>query len=325
MSFMSEPQHVLVYEFLSAGGIIAGLAAHEQAELLEQGTAMRDAMLADLADPGALPGLRLGCVVPPSGPGAALPAGVEPLAARPGETHARLLQRAAQQGRKVWAVAPETAGLLLQLARAVPAPQWLGCTPDAIQVAGSKAATRRQLAAHGVAVPDAAPGTPGPWVVKPDDGAGAAGARRHPHYDAAWADMQQRGRDGLACTMEPWVDGEALSLSLCCAAAGAQLISVNRQDVQVDGTGALHFLGVRPAVLETASERGRRLAALAASVMRALPGLRGFAGVDLVWHPERGPVVIEVNPRLTTAYVGLSAALGFNVAQRLLAAQQEAA
>lgn len=317
---------MLVYEFLSAGGIIAGLAAHEQAELHAQGTAMRDAMLADL---GALPGLRLGCAVAPDGPGAGpavLPAGVEPLAVQPGETHARLLQRAARQGHSIWAVAPETEGLLLQLAQAVPPSQWLGCTPAAIRVAGSKTATCRQLAAHGVAVPDAAPRTPGPWVVKPDDGAGAAGARRHLDYDAALADLRRRGRDGLACTLESWVEGEALSLSLCCGAAGAELISINRQEVQVDGAGTLHFLGVRPAALETGSERGRRLAALAASVMRALPGLRGFVGVDLVWHPERGPVVIEINPRLTTAYVGLSAALGFNVAQHLLAAQlQEAA
>jgi predicted ATP-grasp superfamily ATP-dependent carboligase len=51
-----------------------------------------------------------------------------------------------------------------------------------------------------------------------------------------------------------------------------------------------------------------------------MPGLRGFAGIDVVWHPSRGPVVIEVNPRLTVAYAGLSAALGGNLAAALLAA-----
>ena len=49
-----------------------------------------------------------------------------------------------------------------------------------------------------------------------------------------------------------------------------------------------------------------------------MPGLRGFVGIDLVWHEERGPVVIEVNPRVTCAYVGLSAALGRNLAAELL-------
>ena len=45
---MSIPQHVLVYEFLSAGARVARVSAQEQAELRAQGMAMRDAMLADL-------------------------------------------------------------------------------------------------------------------------------------------------------------------------------------------------------------------------------------------------------------------------------------
>ena len=44
---------------------------------------------------------------------------------------------------------------------------------------------------------------------------------------------------------------------------------------------------------------------------QALPGLRGYIGVDLVLT-ESEPVVIEVNPRLTTAYLGVRSALGGN-------------
>jgi predicted ATP-grasp superfamily ATP-dependent carboligase len=60
------------------------------------------------------------------------------------------------------------------------------------------------------------------------------------------------------------------------------------------------------------------LRATAAQVARAIPGLRGYVGVDLVWHAVLGPVVIEVNPRLTSAYVGLSAALQRNLAAAVL-------
>ena len=59
---------------------------------------------------------------------------------------------------------------------------------------------------------------------------------------------------------------------------------------------------------------GRTLAALAERIGHAIAGLRGYVGVDLVWHARRGPVVIEVNPRVTCAYVGLSRALGRNLA-----------
>jgi predicted ATP-grasp superfamily ATP-dependent carboligase len=60
-------------------------------------------------------------------------------------------------------------------------------------------------------------------------------------------------------------------------------------------------------------------ATLAQKVARALPGLRGFVGVDLVWHPSQGPVAIEVNPRVTSAYVGLSAHLQRSLAAEVLA------
>lgn len=324
MSFMSLHQHVLVYEFLSAGAMIAGLSAHEQADLLAQGTAMRDAMLADLC---ALPGLRVACVVGPDG-GTDRPevAGIEPLVARPDEPHALLLQRAAQDGAMVWAVAPETGGELEALARAVPAPRWLGCRPEAIALATSKRATCRHLAAHGIAVPQAPPHAAGHWVVKPDDGAGAADTRRHASFAAAQADARQRGpsgpSSGAGWTLDPWIDGEALSLSVCVHENEAHLLSINRQQIEVDAQGQVHFLGVQAAATAPDCERGgrlARLARLAAQVVQAMPGLRGFVGIDLVWHAQRGPVVIEVNPRLTTAYVGLSERLGFNVAQVLLA------
>jgi predicted ATP-grasp superfamily ATP-dependent carboligase len=44
-----------------------------------------------------------------------------------------------------------------------------------------------------------------------------------------------------------------------------------------------------------------------------------------VWHATRGPVLIEVNPRVTSAYVDLSATLGCNVAAGVLAARVDQA
>jgi predicted ATP-grasp superfamily ATP-dependent carboligase len=331
MSFISTTGHpqVLVYEFLSAGGILAGTSPGEQAELRAQGTAMRDAMLADLA---ALPGVQTRCVVPvdaaQAGPGRApvpdLPVqGVQPVPLPAGASHGALLCRAAVGGAVVWAVAPETAGVLEALAQAVPPSQWLGCAADTIALAASKSATRRHLAAHGIAVPETGPGGAPAWVVKPDDGAGATDTRRHDSLAAAQADARHRANRGEECVVEPWVPGEALSLSLCCHGGTGRLLSINRQHIDVDAQGTVQFRGVTPAALDPAQGHGPALARLGAAVARALPGLRGFVGVDVVCNDDGRPVVIEVNPRLTTAYVGLSARLGFNVAQRLLAALPE--
>jgi predicted ATP-grasp superfamily ATP-dependent carboligase len=60
-----------------------------------------------------------------------------------------------------------------------------------------------------------------------------------------------------------------------------------------------------------------RYAALADDIARALPGLWGYCGVDFV-ETSAGPIVIEVNPRLTTSYTGLHRAIGINSAQLVL-------
>jgi tyramine---L-glutamate ligase len=52
-------------------------------------------------------------------------------------------------------------------------------------------------------------------------------------------------------------------------------------------------------------------------VARALPGLAGYVGVDLMVG-ESGMTVLEINPRLTTSYVGMHAAIGDNPARMVL-------
>ena len=49
----------------------------------------------------------------------------------------------------------------------------------------------------------------------------------------------------------------------------------------------------------------------------AIPSLRGYVGIDFI-QTEEGPMVLEINPRLTTSYCGLRSALGVNVADLVL-------
>jgi predicted ATP-grasp superfamily ATP-dependent carboligase len=275
---------VLVHEYLSAGGALAGAGDAVTDELLRQGRAMRDAMAADLR---ALPGVDVRC---PSHDDWA---------------------SAVHDADAVWSVAPETDGLLAALCASVPPPKWLGCDARATRVAGSKRATRVALAAAGVPVPDEAGGA-GLHVVKPDDGAGATDTFVCGTFDAACA------RAGDGDVVEQWVDGDAMSATWLCGRRGAELLAINRQRIDVDGQGRVSFHGVEIAVEPVTGERGARLQRLAGKVFAALPGLFGLVGIDFVWHPTRGPVVIEVNPRVTSAYVGLSARLGRNVAGMLL-------
>jgi predicted ATP-grasp superfamily ATP-dependent carboligase len=68
--------------------------------------------------------------------------------------------------------------------------------------------------------------------------------------------------------------------------------------------------------VNAASDDGT-LASLADRIAAAIPGLWGYVGVDLVLTRD-GPVVLEINPRLTTSYCGMGQALGINTAGLVL-------
>ena len=294
---------VLVFEYLSAGGRLDVQAPPP--ELLAQGLAMQQALVQDLSN---LPEVALHVVHSGEAPPAAA------------DWPSWLSARAAHVDR-VWAVAPECDGLLLALHGAVGATRWVGCSAGAIATASSKSATLAQLARHGVCTPlaFATQAVRGAWVVKPDDGAGAADVRVHTHHADALADHAARARLGQRSTLEPWVDGEALSLSLLCAPGQAELLSINRQQIERSADGTLTYRGVQTVALPLTHAWAGALRDCAAAVARALPGLHGYVGVDVVWHAARGPVAIEVNPRLTCAYVGLSKRLGRCLGGEILA------
>ena len=314
-------KRILVCEYLSAGGLM-GAAEAASDELLAMGTSMRDALVADLLRAQVyavtVATCARACVVP--SPAVA----VQPHA---DESVVDFVACQADRHDAVWVVAPETDGLLGQLQACVDPARWLGCDAASIKLASAKRATLLHLAEAGFTTPLAFEHAPEirRWVVKPDDGAGAVDTRVHASADAAWDDWTQRSRSGRAMAVEPWVEGEALSLSLLCRAGRTELLSVNRQRLSIDADGLLRYAGVDVNVLPLADARGALLAALATRVGGALPGLRGFIGIDLVWHAQRGPVLIEVNPRVTCAYVGLSEALGRNLAADVIEAHAQEA
>ena len=317
-------KRIFVYEYLSGGGELGDSRA-PGGELLAMGQAMRDAIVLDLIALRDYDVSVASCALAsPAPPGAVA------VTSQAFEAPFDFVARLADAHHLVWIVAPETDGLLAQFQRSIDPARWLGCDGAAIRLASGKRATLMGLNDAGVPTPLAFEHEPEVtrWVVKPDDGAGAQGTRLYKSPEAAAEDWSRRSRAGQAMAIEPWIEGPALSLSLMCSAKGAELLSINRQHVRVDAEGVLSYHGVEINALPLARQRraaqaaGPRAAALhdvATRVARALPGLRGFVGIDLVWHARRGPVVIEVNPRVTCAYVGLSQALGRNLAADVIA------
>jgi predicted ATP-grasp superfamily ATP-dependent carboligase len=303
-------KRIFVYEYLSGGGEMA------PGELLAMGQSMRNAIMADLLRLGNLDLSVATCTL-----ASRVPEPARPVTPRNGEPAFEFVRRQANTHDLSWVVAPETDGLLARLQQCVDPERWLGCDAPAIELATRKRMTLTTLAESGIATPLAFEHEPETmrWVVKPDDGAGAVETRLHHDQELAMEDWSTRSRAGRAMAIEPWVEGVALSLSLLCGPKGYELLSINRQHLDIDAQGLLLFRSVDVNAMPLTDPRAAKLGALAARVHRAVPGLRGFVGIDLVWHERRGPVVIEINPRVTSAYVDLSRALGRNLAAEVIA------
>lgn len=301
---------LLVYEHVTGGGM---LHQSPSASLVREADLILRALLRDFANhPVTLLTTRDPRLPPLEG--------ITTLVPEAGEDSAALFCRALDQVDAAWPTAPETDGTLESLARLTltRGRVLLGCRPDAIVVAASKARTAATLAAAGIPAvptftsPDQIPDSPGAWVVKPDDGAGSEDTRQVTDWEAARTRLMSRPGHYVA---QPWLAGVPLSLSLLCQDAGTELLAVNRQRVTI-ADGAVRLEGLE--VNAEPDAHGRHLA-LALRIRRALPGLLGYVGVDLL-ATEEGPVVLEINPRLTTSYCALRAARGVNVGARVFAA-----
>lgn len=313
---------ILLYEYLSANG-----NANEPAceDLHMQGRTMRDAVARDLA---RCADVALTCVAGHDEAHGTMDTTCTrdwcfaPFAIPP----TRFLAAEARRHDAVWVIATETQGVLGALCDAVDPARWIGCDAATRRIAGSQRATARHLALAGVATPRAwsadAPldvaRDASAWVVKPDDGAGCVDTCRFDDYRLAEYAFRRRSAAQERVTLEEWIDGDALSLSLLCRHGDAQLLGINRQHIGIDD-GQIRYGGLTANAIPLSGDRAATCRALAARVARALPGLAGFVGIDLVWHPRRGPVVIEVNPRVTCAYPALAGRVDVNMAACVVA------
>lgn len=300
---------VFVYEFVTGGG----LARQElPCGLVHEADLMVHALLRDLEQ---IPGVEV-CTsrdprLPPLN-------GFEVITPDPGEAPRAYYERGLATADAGWPVAPETGGVLERLAQSTIDLQkiLLGCPARAVRLAASKYVTATVLRDAGIPVVPTflfaadIPDLPGRWVVKPDDGAGSEDAMVVADAPAARRRLQT---DPGRLAAQPWLDGEALSLSLICADGRALMLAGNRQRVRNIG-GRLVLSGIS---VNAPFDRGGILRELADRIAAAMPTLWGYVGVDLVWT-RFGPVVLEINPRLTTSYCGLRDALRTNVAAMVL-------
>ncbi|TWU02105.1 ATP-grasp domain-containing protein [Neorhodopirellula pilleata] len=158
------------------------------------------------------------------------------------------------------------------------------------------------------------------FVVKPRDGCGALDMRSYTDLDQALRSMSPHE------ITQRWVVGQPASVSIvacqadhCCTFLPAvwQNIRSNHDEM---AESCLSYQGGSGPV---SHEFQLRAQALATRVIESMPGKpAGFVGMD--WIAGNDPAqdcVIEINPRLTTSYVGIRRMVSENITQRLFAIQ----
>lgn len=309
---------IFLYEWATGGGLVEEPGALP-ASLVREGTAMLGAVAADFA---RLASCHVTALRDPRVLQLALP-GCELVDVICRFSHAEEFDRLSAEADATVLIAPEFDHILLDAAERVVAAggRLLSPSPEFIRIAANKHDTCQRLAAASVPVP---PGCvlepdeslpvdfPYPAVLKPLDGAGSQDTYivSGPHDSPRAYAWPRR--------LERYVPGMAASVAMLCGPAGRVSLPASTQRISNDGR--LRYLGGE---LPLSVGLAQRAADLAQRALAALPPATGYVGVDLVLGREptgSEDVVIEVNPRLTTSYVGLRCASRTNLAGAMLKA-----
>jgi tyramine---L-glutamate ligase len=220
-------------------------------------------------------------------------------------------------------IAPEFDDHLRSLSQAVldGGGRLLGSLPKAIELTGDKLATADFWRRRGVPHPptqslgpaESAPFA-GPWVMKPRCGAGSQATfliRSSADLLAAWAPAFYECPDGDFIA-QPFIAGQAASVALLIGDKQTIPLLPARQHLSQDGR--FHYQAGSLPLPAPLAERATKLALQAVA---GIDGLRGYVGVDMVLA-DHGDYAIEINPRLTTSYLGLRQLCQQNLAELML-------
>ena len=321
---------ICLYEYFTSGGLwemtgSADVGYQERfANLMSEGRAMVSALATDLA---AIEDVEVICLRDARSSDWQ-PSGCRIVDVGDACDDAQLLADLAATSDWTLVIAPETGGALTERCRRVVASggRMLGPAPALVALASDKQRTAAHLAAAGVPVPQGIEHRAGqPWprdfrypaVWKPLDGAGS-------EWIELIADDQSPSTApaGLLGRLEVFQPGMPASVSFLCGLSRHMVLPPCSQQLSDDGH--FRYLGGTTPLPTALAARATRLAERA---LATLAGAFGYLGVDLILGGRddgADDCVIEINPRLTTSYIGLRAACQQNLAHAMLRLCQSA-
>jgi predicted ATP-grasp superfamily ATP-dependent carboligase len=333
-------------EYITAGGCSS---KRLPPSLLREAQLMRDALLADLS---AINDIEIvtshDARLHLAAEHMLMPC-IETICIGPNDNAITIWQTLLQRCDAVLLIAPETEQLLSKLTSmaAMAGVKNLGCTQSAVDLATNKYDTCRRLQAASIltiatyrvneflqpALQHSLPADRA-YVLKPIDGAGctntlyfndaaALNSYLNRELDADSnaarppANNAQPASPPSDLIIQPYQAGTPASMTLLCKQGRSWLISCNQQHIVINQEQNPASIEYRGGQVNSLPQQHAVFAQLAQTIAAAIPGLNGYVGVDVIIDGAH-IYVVEINPRITTSYIGLRESLGCNPMQLLL-------
>ncbi len=213
-----------------------------------------------------------------------------------------------------WIIAPESEGILETIITHLDKEKitLINCDINSIHITSDKLTCAQHLTKNGILTAqnmtrEEALAYAQPVIIKYRHGAGCEGLMRCENGKQAL----QLIDDYLMWVVQPYLEGNHLSISLLFSNNDVRVMSVNEQIIEGERKLALKACHVN------AYPVNENIQILANKILNTFPGLKGYVGVDLI-DVQGDYYIIDINPRLTSSFVGLSGVLEDNPAELCL-------
>jgi len=320
--------NLLIFEYVSGGGYTNTKLS---ASILSEGYGMLQSLISDCKATGhnvtTLLDSRLKEFNPPNEADQIISV------SSPNELSAKLKEQSSVTD-AVYVIAPESSQVLEKLVHTIETSGGtsLNCEIDAIERVSNKMTAYETIKKRGLKVPetvllDIQEKTENikrltkelgyPLVFKPLDGVSCSGLSLVKDEGGIAAAVKKVRQESMSKQFiaQKVIRGKAASVCVISTGDKALSVTLNKQLVTLASPDeeSGYYGGVVPFDHSLEKEALRA----AQTVVEGIGGLKGYVGVDIILSNE-GPVVMEVNPRLTTSYVGLRRVVNFNSAQAIV-------
>ncbi len=320
--------NLLIFEFVSGGGYANQKLS---ASILSEGYGMLRSLISDCKTAGhnvtTLLDSRLKMFNPPNKADHII------AVSSPNEVDEKLTELVGEAD-AVYVIAPESNQVLDKLVENMEnsGGTSLNCTTDAIKRVSNKMAAQETMKKIGLQVPETVmldinekienikhltKDFGYPLIFKPLDGVSCSGLSLVKGEREILGAVKKVAREsmGKQFIVQKFIMGKAASACVISNGDKVEAVTLNQQFVTLaspnDESG--YYGGAVPFNHSLEKEALKT----AEKAVEAVSGLKGYVGVDMILT-ERDTVLLEVNPRLTTSYVGLRRVVNFNPAEAIV-------